>query len=321
MTAPYDLDRQLDAFLLEGPTELPDVSFDAVRDRTEQTRQRVVLGPWRVPEMNKLIPIGLGAAAVVVALFVGARLLGPPPSGPGTATTPEPTATIAPSEAAPSVEPTSPAAGGLPEGPFVVFDPTTQQAPFDEGIPITVTIAGPGWTSVPQFGALTKGDQEDPPEGAGAGLLTGDPGAGGFYVYGDPCHWESTTPDTPATTVDQLVEALAAQQSRDASAPVDVTVGGYAGKSITLHVPNIAPTRAEAFKDCDRETFATFGVEGIEGPARYQQGPGQVDQLWIVDVDGEVVVLDLTYGPATPTELIEEGRALAESATFEPIEP
>jgi len=319
MTAPYDLDRQLNAFLADGPTELPDVSFDAVRDRTEQTRQRVVLGPWRVPDMSKLIPIGLGAAAVVVALFVGARLLGPAPSGPGTATTPEPTATIVPSEAAPTVEPTSPAAGGLPEGPFVVYDPATVSPAL--GVPLTVTIAGPGWTYLSQFGALIKGDQADPPEGAGVGLLTADSGSGGFYVYGDPCHWESTTPDTPATTVDELVAALAAQASRDATAPVDVTVGGHTGKSITLHVPNTAPTRAEAFKDCDQDTFATYGIDGNEGPARYQQGPGQIDEFWILDVDGTTVILDLMYGPATPAALIDEARALAESATFEPLEP
>ena len=82
MTARHDLDRMLDAFLTDGPTELPDPSFDTVRDRTESTRQRVVLGPWRLPDMNKLVPIGLGAAAVAVALVVGARLLGPAPAGP-----------------------------------------------------------------------------------------------------------------------------------------------------------------------------------------------------------------------------------------------
>lgn len=267
--------------------------------------------------MNKLIPIGLGAAAVVVALFVGARLLGPVPSGPGTATTPE--ASAAPSDAASSVEPSSRAAAGLPEGTFVVYDPTTESPPL--GVPITVTIAGSGWMFQPQFGALTKGDGDDPPEGAGIGLLTADSGSGGFYVYGDPCQWESTTPDTPATTVDQLVSALAAQASRDATAPVDVTVGGHAGKSITLHVPSDPPTRAEAFKDCDRDTFATYGIEGHEGPARHQQGPGQVDEFWILDVDGVVVVLDLSYGPATPADLIEEGRAIVESATFEPVAP
>ena len=97
MTAPHDLDRQLQAFLTDGPTELPDASFDAVRDRMEATRQRVVIGPWRFPEMNKLVPIGLGAAALVVALVVGTRLLGPPaPAGPGGAPSASPSPTPSP---------------------------------------------------------------------------------------------------------------------------------------------------------------------------------------------------------------------------------
>ena len=85
MTAHNDLDRQLNDFLRDGPDELPYQSFDAVRDRTEQTGQRVVLGPWRVPEMNKFLAIGLGAAAVVVAVFVGAQFFGSPSGvgGPG----------------------------------------------------------------------------------------------------------------------------------------------------------------------------------------------------------------------------------------------
>ena len=53
----------------------------------------------------------------------------------------------------------------------------------------------------------------------------------------------------PATTVDEIVTGLAAQASRDAAAPVDVTVGGYTGTQITLHVPN----DAEAIADCDFE--------------------------------------------------------------------
>ena len=97
MTAPHDLDRQLQAFLTDGPTELPEQSFDAVRDRMETTRQRVFIGPWRFPDMNKLVPIGLGAAALVVALVVGIRLLGPPaPAGPGGAPSASPSPTPSP---------------------------------------------------------------------------------------------------------------------------------------------------------------------------------------------------------------------------------
>ncbi len=59
-----------------------------------------------------------------------------------------------------------------------------------------------------------------------------------YIVYGDPCHWETTMPETPVTTVDEFVAALSSQASRDASEPVDITLGGYAGKSITLEVPD-----------------------------------------------------------------------------------
>ncbi len=107
MTAHNDLDRQLNDFLRDGPTELPYESFDAVRDRTEQTRQRVIIGPWRLPEMNKIVTIGLGAAAVVVLLFVGAQLFGSPTDGTGSVATPsaEPSATAEPSASPASAPP------------------------------------------------------------------------------------------------------------------------------------------------------------------------------------------------------------------------
>jgi hypothetical protein len=98
MSAQHDLDRQLNAFLVDGPTTLPDASFDAVRDRTEQTRQRVVLGPWRVPDMNKLVPLGVGIAGVAVAVFVGGQLLASPaPGGVGAVPSVQPSAMPSPS--------------------------------------------------------------------------------------------------------------------------------------------------------------------------------------------------------------------------------
>lgn len=100
MNAHDDLDRQLSSFLREGPIELPYQSFDAVRDRTEQTRQRVFIGPWRTPNMNRLVTFGFAAAAVVVAVFVGAQVFGSPSGGFGSQATPtsspSPTATIRP---------------------------------------------------------------------------------------------------------------------------------------------------------------------------------------------------------------------------------
>jgi hypothetical protein len=116
MTAHHDLDRRLNAFLLDGPTSLPDASFDAVRDRTEQTRQRVVLGPWRVP-MSKLVPIGLGAAAVIGVLLLGSQFIGSPSSNMGGPASQSP-ASATPSEAPASAAPASAAASPISPPPL-----------------------------------------------------------------------------------------------------------------------------------------------------------------------------------------------------------
>ena len=105
MNARRDPDRLIQAFLMEGQTELADPVYDAVRATIEQQRQRVVIGPWRMPTMNKFVSLGLGAAAVVVALVIGAQLLGPPASGGvGGAPSPTPTASSSPTPVGGTVE-------------------------------------------------------------------------------------------------------------------------------------------------------------------------------------------------------------------------
>jgi hypothetical protein len=220
----------------------------------------------------------------------------------------QPPASAAPSEAAASAapSPSQPADGSLPEGPFVY-------EPGGDLPSITVDIPASGWSFDPGFEVLGKGDDvENLPEAAL--LLWSWPAGTAFDVYGDPCHWDSTRPATPATTVDEIAAALAAQPSRDASEPVDVTVGGYSGKKLTLHVPSDFD---ETSNDCDQDNFASYGVAGEAEPSRYHQGPGQIDELWILDVGGGFTILDATYRPDTTTELLEEMRGIAESATFE----
>ena len=138
------------------------------------------------------------------------------------------------------------------------------------------------------------------------------PDVSGFDVYGDPCQWESSTPDTPVTTVDDFAAALAAQASRDASEPEDVTVGGYEGKSVTLHVPDDAD-----FSACDRGKFASYGAAGRGEPDRWHQGPGQIDRFWILDVDGTILTIQAMWRPDTPEELVGEMVGIVESTTFE----
>jgi hypothetical protein len=314
MTARRDPDDLINAFLAEGQTELADQVYDAVRASIEQQRQRVVIGPWRMPTMNKLVPLGVASAAVVVALVAGTQLL-PRQSGLGTVPSVEPSASAAPT-AAPDATPSATVWTGLPKGPFVVNGD-------DNLVDVTVDVAAPGWRSLPEFDAVDKADDGlDPPDGVGAVLLAWVwPAGANFNVYGDPCQWQATIPETPATTPDEIAAAFARQTASEPSTPIDVTVGGFDGKGITLHVPMgyhiPGASREERFADCDNTSYAYFGVAGEGGEARNAQGAGQTDELWILDVDGSIVILDAGYSPATPPELVDELRALAESATFE----
>ncbi|MBA3737923.1 MAG: hypothetical protein H0W97_05105 [Actinobacteria bacterium] len=110
-------------------------------------------------------------------------------------------------------------------------------------------------------------------------------------VYGDPCRWRSTSLDPPPTSsVDALVSALASQRGVRTAAPTDVTVDGYAAKSLERKVP--AGTNPA---DCDGGEFRPW--LGTDGGRRYLE-TGQRDRLWIVDVDGVPLVIDASLGGA-----------------------
>ena len=126
MTTPRDPDRLIRAFLAEGPTDLPDRTYDAIRSDIERTRQRVVFGPWRLTPMNTYVKLAIAAAAVVVVAVVGINLL---PAGNGQIGGPGPSPSPAPS---PSPTPTpSPPRRGVPPpgGPALGRQPLTSGGP------------------------------------------------------------------------------------------------------------------------------------------------------------------------------------------------
>ena len=177
---------------------------------------------------------------------------------------------------------------------------------------ITISLPVSGWTGL-------RGDRLLlPTDGNGTGIEEYD---GDLWIYGDPCAWSTTTPDAPATTVDGIIATLGSQASRDASAPANITIGNYAGQTITLHVPADIPFSGDStFPDCDEGFFGTLtwrvgGVRSSE-PERYAQGPNQIDEIWVVEVNRVPVLFDLAYWPDTPQDVIDEMRAMVASATF-----
>jgi hypothetical protein len=292
---------QLEAYLVEyeGPTPLPDTVRDAVRAQLPKTKQTGTFsGPVRDIYMNRSMDTparwGLVAAVVIGAVIIGGALIF---GGGGVGSPPAPTPS-------PSVEPSAPStpAGEEPTETVLWNDASGVGT-------ISFTMPSSGWDVYASDGYATVSGYDD----TGFLVFPGD-----LWIYGDPCTWSTTTPDTPATTVDEIIAALASQASRDASEPSDITVAGYSGRSITLQVPDDPEWDA----DCDEGTFGTLAAddegdgEPATAPQRFQQGPAQIDEFWVLDVDGRPVALDITYWPDTPQQVIDEIYAVVESVTF-----
>ena len=281
MTAHNDLDRQLNDFLRDGPTELPYESFDAVRDRTEQTGQRVVIGPWRLPEMNKIVTIGLGTAAVVVLLFLGYQYLGSSNTGgPGGPTaTPEATASLEPtpepSTAGPADYDAVAMGTRLPEGDYVFT--------HMDGVRVVFT-ASPVWErNIPNWMVWSVDDNK-----ATMGVSTVQ------NVALDPCQPELGGQD-PAVgpTVDDLVAALRSVPGLTFSAPTDVTQDGYSGVRLDYVPP-------DDLNDCldDMDSAALMYVDGAGGSdTEHVPAPNGTDafSVYIYDVDGTRVMITAGY--------------------------
>jgi hypothetical protein len=138
-------------------------------------------------------------------------------------------------------------------------------------------------------------------------------------VPGDPCQWSSTLEDLGPSVVD-LVAALVAQAQRDASEPTDVLLAGHPGLYLEWSVPADAVVTGDSdFEGCDlQEGHADFVSWFGDGYGeRWQQVAGQVDRLWVLDVDGQRLVVDATYSPdATDVDRDELERMVA-SLRFE----
>jgi hypothetical protein len=129
----------------------------------------------------------------------------------------------------------------------------------------------------------------------------------------DPCHWRNGGELDPPVgpTADDLATALVEQAAGNASAPTDVTVGGYPGKRVELSIPvglDIAT--------CDGGEFSRwwdeFGTE--RGGWMYPDGRNIV---YILDVGGTRAVIDTLYKAGTSEADLAEAEQLIASMRFE----
>jgi hypothetical protein len=93
-------------------------------------------------------------------------------------------------------------------------------------------------------------------------------------------------------------------------APTTVSAYGYDGYHLVLEVPD-----QQGFLGCDDGYF-----DGYEGPTigRYYQGPGQVVEFWVLDVEGTPLVIEATWFPDSPAEDVASLRAILDTVVIRP---
>jgi hypothetical protein len=312
MTARRDPDRLIQAFLDEGQAELPDRAYDAVRAEIDQTRQRVVIGPWRVPNMSNIGRFAMAAAAVLVVAVVGVFFLSRPGGVGGPQPSPTPTQNQT-SSPIPSASPVALYTGALEAGTYTVTpyspssgghdcleppQPGCTESPANDSIRFTFSVPD-GWAGF-ESAIWPATVQNLSPRGAGMSFDGGAP-----WLYSDPCD-AIRPPDIPVgPTVDDFASALADHPLLDVTNPVDVTLGGYSGKYVNLQVPS-------DISACTDNLYRPWE------PGIYAQGPSHRWHLWILDVDGvRAVVMTYDY-PETSQQHRAELQAIVDSIRIDP---
>jgi len=240
-----------------------------------------------------------------LALYFGQ----PGRTGPGSTQLPTATALpVATQTAAPTAPPaaSTPAAlasprafpdsrAKLPPGTYIAG------APFPLQVSLTIQDAD-WWTWTDGVGSDAFAAYRlspDPPLGHGFVFDVPD------RVYTDPCDSTAGFTDLDGT-VEDFVSAMRAQPLGSSSEPVSVTIDGYSGQYVDL-------IRNQAGASC-----GTYNRWPSSKGSR-QALVGEHDQLWVLDVDGVLLVIDVFSFQETTAEMLANVRQLVESVDIEPL--
>lgn len=129
-------------------------------------------------------------------------------------------------------------------------------------------------------------------------------------IYSEPCQ-DTLLDPAVGPTVDDLATAFADAWGTGATTPTDVTMDGFAGRQMVLTVPADAD-----FADCVTGRYMAW--RDTSGGDRWFQGPGQIQESWIVDVEGERLLIEASYFPEITPENRAELQHVIDSIQIEP---
>ena len=128
------------------------------------------------------------------------------------------------------------------------------------------------------------------------------------YVVADVCATGSDVVLAPiGPGVDALANAVSAQKGLLISGPTDVRIGGYPAKRLTVSLST----------SCDRSVAHPLWADQAR-VFGYSMGRGQIANVYLVDVNGDRLVVTSDYGVDAPTDVIAQLRAIAASITIDP---
>jgi len=125
-------------------------------------------------------------------------------------------------------------------------------------------------------------------------------------------------------SVDDLAAGLSELAPfRVTSGPEDVSIYGHQGTYLELTVPEDQPFSDDGiFIGCDEGTLKSWVASidaGEPGDAFYgYTGPGYTEEFWILDVEGTRLMIAAERSPGSPSEDLEELRAILDSIRIEP---
>jgi hypothetical protein len=276
-----ELDQLLAEWLEDDAFVAPTTPVEAAVDFAQaHRRRRDWLAPLRRDAMTTRATAGLRPAVILVAVAAllilaigGAVVMGSDRDVSPTTASPTPTANPSPTPTPVAARP-MPASGALDPGQYTIEVP-------DSNVTVALTI-GEGWTSGDWY--LMR-----PPSFSHSVS---------FWTVGnvntDACDWGGTLPDPPiGPTVDDLLAALDAQKNTDMSRPRDVVVGGFSAQRVRMRF---------AQSDCPQADSLVMWVDPRGEPGR-GLAPGEPDDtLWIVDVEGQRVVIVTSFDPSLADE-------------------
>ena len=249
-------------------------------DRTDQIVARV---RRRRAGRFATAAVGSVAALAVVAVFVGQLLPRETP----------------PAEPSPTGVVSLPAGEGVVVEPGAYVFPVIDTAAWPTMLPV-ITVP-PGFSGTDGGDAVIVGHDEGSNDARQLRIWNVD------AVYSHPCSDERHALTVGPTAAD-LANALAAQPLRAGTTPVPVTIGGYDGYYVKVSVPD------------DIDIAACPGGKFYSWPGRWQQAPGQVDMLWIVEVEGQRLVFDAWTLPGVTPEQTTQLQQMVTTATFTPTD-